>query len=190
NLLGDEQSGHIKEVGYELYQQMIEEAVAKLRTGEDAMEVEGQWSPQINVGTSVLIPENYVEDLQVRLGLYRRLADLHDQQAVDGFGAELHDRFGKAPDEVRHLLEIVSIKLLCRAANVESVDGGPKGAVMKFRGDAFPNPPALIQWITGQGTHAKLRPDMKLVIMRNWDRPEDRLKGTRQLMQTLVKLAG
>ncbi len=190
NLLGDEQSGHIKEVGYELYQQMIEEAVAKLRTGEDAMEVEGQWSPQINVGTSVLIPENYVEDLQVRLGLYRRLADLHDQQAVDGFGAELHDRFGKAPDEVRHLLEIVSIKLLCRAANVESVDAGPKGAVMKFRGDAFPNPPALIQWITGQGTHAKLRPDMKLVIMRNWDRPEDRLKGTRQLMQTLVKLAG
>jgi transcription-repair coupling factor (superfamily II helicase) len=93
------------------------------------------------------------------------------------------------PDEVRHLLEIVSIKLLCRAANVESVDAGPKGAVMKFRGDAFANPQALVQWISGQGAHAKLRPDMKLVIMRNWDRPEDRLKGTRQLMQTLVKLA-
>jgi transcription-repair coupling factor (superfamily II helicase) len=189
NLLGDEQSGHIKEVGYELYQQMIEEAVAKLRTGEDTLDADGQWSPQINVGTSVLIPETYVEDLQARLGLYRRLADLHDQQAVDGFGAELHDRFGRPPDEVRHLLEIVSIKLLCRAANVESVDAGPKGAVMKFRGDSFPNPPALVNWIGGQGTLAKLRPDMKLVIMRGWEKPEDRLKGTRQLMQTLVKLA-
>jgi transcription-repair coupling factor (superfamily II helicase) len=189
NLLGDEQTGHIKEVGYELYQQMIEEAVAKLRTGEDTMEADGQWSPQINVGTSVLIPETYVEDLQVRLGLYRRLADLHDQQSVDGFGAELHDRFGRPPDEVRHLLEIVSIKLLCRAANVESVDSGPKGAVMKFRGESFSNPGALVQWISGQGTRAKLRPDMKLVIMRDWDKPEERLKGTRQLMQTLVKLA-
>ena len=189
NLLGDEQSGHIKEVGYELYQQMIEETVAKLRTGEESFETDGQWSPQINVGTSVLIPESFVEDLQVRLGLYRRLADLHDQQAVDGFGAELHDRFGRPPDEVRHLLEIVSIKLLCRAANVESVDAGPKGAVMKFRGDAFPNPSALVQWISGQGSLAKLRPDMKLVIMRKWEKSEDRLKGTRQLMQTLVKLA-
>jgi transcription-repair coupling factor (superfamily II helicase) len=130
-----------------------------------------------------------VEDLQVRLCLYRRLADLHDQQAVDGFGAELRDRFGPLPDEVKHLLAIVSIKLLCRAANVQSVDAGPKGAVMGFRGEAFANPGALVQWITSQGASAKLRPDMKLVVMRSWDSAEDRLKGTRQLMQTLVKLA-
>ena len=191
NLLGEEQSGNIKEVGYELYQTMLEEAVAKLRTGEDTLEEEGAWSPQINIGTSVLIPETYVEDLQVRLGLYRRLADLADQAAVDGFAAELHDRFGPAPEEVHHLLEVVSIKLLCRAANVASVDAGPKGAVIAFRGDVFANPPALIDWITGQGSLAKLRgPDMKLVIMRSWDKPEERLKGTRRLMQTLVKLAG
>ena len=125
----------------------------------------------------------------MRLGLYRRLADLHDQQSVDGFAAELRDRFGPMPEEVHHLLAVVSIKLLCRAANVQSVDAGPKGAVMQFRGGSFANPPALVQWITGQGSNAKLRPDMKLVLMRNWDKPEDRLKGTRQLMQTLVKLA-
>ncbi len=190
NLLGEEQSGNIKEVGYELYQTMLEEAVAQLRTGEETLEAEGTWSPQINIGTSVLIPETYVEDLQVRLGLYRRLADLHDQSAVDGFAAELHDRFGRVPDEVHHLLEVVSIKLLCRAANVASVDAGPKGVVIGFRNDIFANPPALVQWITGQGSLAKLRgADMKLVIMRSWARPEDRLKGTRQLMQMLVKLA-
>jgi transcription-repair coupling factor (superfamily II helicase) len=169
---------------------MLEEEVAKLRSGEETLEAEGSWSPQINIGTSVLIPESYVEDLQVRLGLYRRLADLHDQDAVDGFAAELHDRFGRPPEEVRHLLEVVSIKLLCRAANVQSVDAGVKGAVIAFRNGAFANPPKLVEWITGQGTRAKLRPaDMKLVIMRDWTTPEERLKGTRQLMQTLVKLA-
>ena len=189
NLLGEEQSGNIKEVGYELYQSMLEEAVAGMKTGGEAEEVEGQWSPQINVGTSVLIPERYVSDLQVRLGLYRRLADVQSQGDVDGFGAELHDRFGKLPEEVEHLLEIVSIKLLCRAANVSNVDAGPKGIVFKFRGDKFPNPPALVQWIAGQGSLAKLRSDMTLVILRTWKTPEERLKGTRQMMQTLVKLA-
>jgi transcription-repair coupling factor (superfamily II helicase) len=191
NLLGEEQSGNIKEVGYELYQTMLEEAVAKLRTGEETLEAEGSWSPQINIGTAVLIPESYVQDLQVRLGLYRRLADLQDQTALDGFGAELHDRFGRLPEEVNHLLNVVSIKLLCRIANVASIDAGPKGATIAFRNGVFPNPGKLVEWITGQGTLAKLRPaDMKLVIMRKWDTPEDRLKGTRQIMQTLVKLAG
>jgi transcription-repair coupling factor (superfamily II helicase) len=189
NLLGEEQSGHVKEVGYELYQTMLEEAVAKLRTGEETLEGEGTWSPQINIGTSVLIPENYVPDLQLRLGLYRRLADLQEESDLDGFGAELHDRFGRVPEEVKHLLDVVSIKLLCRKANVASVDAGPKGAVIGFRGDQFGNPKALVEWITGQGTLAKLRPDMKLVIMRSWSTPEERLKGSRQIMTQLVKLA-
>ncbi|WP_368912111.1 transcription-repair coupling factor [Taklimakanibacter deserti] len=190
NLLGEEQSGHVKEVGYELYQTMLEEAVAKLRTGEETLESEGTWSPQINIGTSVLIPETYVPDLQLRLGLYRRLADLQEESDLDGFGAELHDRFGRVPEEVKHLLDVVSIKLLCRKANVASVDAGPKGAVIGFRGDQFANPKALVEWITGQGTLAKLRAaDMKLVIMRSWDSPEERLKGSRQIMTQLVKLA-
>jgi len=190
NLLGEEQSGHIKEVGYELYQNLLEEAVAKLRSGEEPLAGEGGWSPQLNVGTSVLIPEHYVPDLQVRLGLYRRLADLREQTELDGFGAELRDRFGPLPEEVEHLIAIVSIKLLARMANVASVDAGVKGAVIGFRGDSFARPPALVEWITGQGKLAKLRPDMKLVIMRSWDTAQERLKGVRQIMSTLVKLAG
>ncbi|MFO0994771.1 MAG: transcription-repair coupling factor [Hyphomicrobiales bacterium] len=189
NLLGEEQSGHIKEVGYELYQNLLEEAVAKLRTGEESLADEGGWSPQLNIGTSVLIPENYVPDLQVRLGLYRRLADLRDQGELDGFTAELRDRFGPLPEEVEHLISIVSIKLLCRIANVASVDAGAKGAVIGFRGDSFAKPGALVEWITRQGKLAKLRPDMKLVIMRDWETPQERLKGVRQIMTAVVKLA-
>ncbi len=98
NLLGEEQSGHIKEVGFELYQQMLEEAVAEIRdTGEP---VDGGWSPQITVGTAVMIPESYVPDLQLRLALYRRLGDLETTEEIDAFGAELIDRFGSLPDEV------------------------------------------------------------------------------------------
>ena len=186
NLIGEEQSGHIREVGFELYQSMLEEAVAGLRDGED--QEQGVWSPQINIGTSVLLPESYVSDLQVRLGLYRRLADLAEQVDVDGFAAELHDRFGKLPEEVEHLLAVVSIKLLCRAANVMSIDAGPKGAVIGLRDGIFANPEGLVGWINEQGAYAKLRPDMKLVIKRTWDSPLDRLKGCRQLMKKLVSL--
>jgi transcription-repair coupling factor (superfamily II helicase) len=189
NLLGEEQHGNIREVGFELYQSMLEDAVAAMRSGEQTME-EGQWSPNINIGTSVLIPESYVSDLQVRLALYRRLADFQTQDDLDSFGAELHDRFGRPPEEVDHLLDIVSIKLLCRAANVQSVDAGAKGATIAFRNGLFSKPDKLVTWIGDQGSRAKLRPaDMKLVLIRDWTSAKDRLRGTRQLMQALVKLA-
>jgi transcription-repair coupling factor (superfamily II helicase) len=189
NLLGEEQSGHIKEVGFELYQQMLEEAVANLRSGGKEVLDAGQWSPQINIGASVLLPETYVPDLQVRLGVYRRLADLETADDLDAFAAELTDRFGRPPEEVRHLLDVVGIKLMCRTANVESIDAGPKGALIGLREGRFANPPALVQWITQQGARAKLRQDMKIVVMRDWETPEERLKGSRQIMRDLVKLA-
>lgn len=189
NLLGEEQSGHIREVGFELYQQMLEEAVIKLRTSEQSADVDETWSPQINIGTSVLLPEAFVPDLQVRLGLYRRLADLNSQADIDAFAAELHDRFGRPPPEVQHLLEIMGIKLMCRAANVSTFDAGPKGVVISFRGDRFANIEGLVKWIGEQGTLAKLRPDMKLVIIRNWEATEDRLRGARHLLAQLVQLA-
>ena len=129
NLLGDEQSGHIKEVGYELYQSMLEEAVKALK--EHATEDrEEQWSPTINVGLPVLLPESYVPDLQVRLGLYRRLSSLHESADLENFSGELADRFGPLPEEVKHLLTVVQIKNYCRRAGIAQVDAGPKGALL------------------------------------------------------------
>ncbi|WP_068089235.1 transcription-repair coupling factor [Polycladidibacter stylochi] len=189
NLLGDEQSGHIKEVGYELYQQMLEEAVAQLKSGGVDFEEE-QWSPQITVGTPVLIPESYVPDLQLRLELYRRLADLGDAQEIDGFGAEMIDRFGPLPEEVTHLLKIVYIKLLCRRANVEKVDAGAKGVVIAFRNNEFANPAGLVGYIAEQTILAKIRPDQKIVLTRDWPSADDRLKGTAAILLKLAKLAG
>ena len=190
NLVGEEQSGHIKEVGFELYQTMLEEAVSSLRSeGVNDGDDNDTWSPQINIGTSVLIPESYIEDLQIRLSLYRRLSDLHDQGEIDAFAAEIHDRFGPPPNEVQHLLEIMAIKELCRAANVETIDAGPGGAVIGLRGGKFANPHGLLDWINKQGSFAKIRPDQKLVVRRSWDTAKVRLKGARQLMAVLAKLA-
>ena len=188
NLLGEEQSGHIREVGYELYQSMLEEAVAALRGGDGV--VEDQWSPRINLGTSVLIPEEYVPDLQVRLGLYRRLSGVDSHDAIEAFAAELIDRFGPLPQEVRHLLDIVEIKGLCRQAGIEQIDAGPKGAVIAFRNKSFANPEGLIDFIRKEGKQVKLQPDHRLIYYANWETPEERLAGAHDLLKRLVKIAG
>ena len=189
NLLGEEQSGHIREVGLELYQQMLEEAVAAAREGDLDGIIEERWSPQIGIGTAVLIPEDYVADLGVRLGLYRRLADLADRADIDGFAAEMIDRFGPLPVEVNHLLEVMTIKQWCRAANIERIDAGAKGATLSFRENRFADPAGLVGFIAEQRGTAKLRPDHKLVYMRNWDAAEDRLKGVAELTRRLAGLA-
>ena len=188
NLLGEEQSGHIKEVGFELYQQMLEEAVAEVKDSGEAHD--GGWSPQIAVGTAVMIPEGYVPDLQLRLALYRRLGDLETPEEIDAFGAELIDRFGPLPEEVKHLLKIVFIKALCRKANVEKLDAGPKGVVIHFRRKEFPNPAGLVKFIGEQGSLAKIRPDHSVVFIRDWPNAEKRLAGSAVVMTQLAKLAG
>jgi len=194
NLLGEEQSGHIKEVGFELYQQMLEEAVMSLKAGITAP-VADRWSPQITIGTALLIPEDYVADLSVRLALYRRLAEIEDEHEIDWFAAELVDRFGKLPEEVEHLLQVVAIKSLCRRANVEKVEAGPKGLVLSFRDNVFVNPDGLIAFIREQGSAVRMRNDPKtakgqqLVFFEDWPRPQDRLEGTAAVLRRLASIA-
>ena len=188
NLLGEEQSGHIKEVGFELYQSMLEEAIAALKAGI-AEPVADRWAPQITLGMPVLIPEDYVSDLSVRLSLYRRLADLEDEDAIENFGAELRDRFGPLPDEVRYLFKVVAIKAHCRKANVEKVDAGPKGVVISFRDNSFAHPERLVAYIRQQGPQARVRPDMKVVFFEEWDTPDARVKGVTDILRELAALA-
>jgi len=188
NLLGDEQSGHIKEVGYELYQQMLEEAVAALKAGIE-FETETQWSPAIQVGAPVMIPEHYVADLTLRLTLYKRLSTMDDDAELQSFGAELVDRFGPLPEEVNQLLEIVAIKALCKRANVEKVEAGPKGIIVAFRNNEFANPEGLVSYVAKIGTLAKVRPDMRVVFIDDFETVEQRLKATRRLLTDLARIA-
>ncbi|MFV0475499.1 MAG: transcription-repair coupling factor [Pikeienuella sp.] len=191
NLLGEEQSGHIREVGYELYQEMLEETIAKLRTGDiDGLtEIDETWSPKISLGVAVLIPEDYVADLDLRLGLYRRLSGLETRTDLEGFAAELHDRFGKPPAEVETLLRIARIKTLCRRAGIEKLDAGERGGVVQFRGDRCEYPGGLVRYIESERGRAKIR-DNKLAIRRDWRDEDTRVKGAFAIARDLAKLAG
>lgn len=186
NLLGEEQSGQIREVGYELYQSMLEEAIARIKSGEVTLDAgEGQWAPQINLGVPVLIPEDYVPDLDVRLGLYRRLSGLHTKVELEGFAAELIDRFGKLPREVNTLLLIVRIKEECKKAGIARLDGGPKGATIQFHNDKFANPAGLVEFIQGQNGLAKVK-DNKIVVRRDWAKESDKIKGAFAIARDLA----
>ncbi len=188
NLLGDEQSGHIREVGYELYQQMLNETIAALKAGGGET-VEETWSPLITLGTPVTIPEHYVEDLDLRLQLYRRLATLDEEAEIESFAAEMIDRFGPMPDEVKQLMSLVGVKALCRHAHVEKVEAGPKGIIVGFRNNSFADPAGLVRYIAKQGVDAKVRPDMKVVFMGDFTRAKDRLDGARKILRDLVRIA-
>jgi transcription-repair coupling factor (superfamily II helicase) len=187
NLLGDEQSGHIREVGFELYQSMLEDAILEARSG-GALKPQGEFSPQITVDAPILIPEAYVPDLDLRMGLYRRVNELETADELEPFAAELIDRFGKLPDETENLLKVIEIKLNCRKAMVAKLDVGPKGALVHFHDDSFPDLEGLIAYVQRLKGTAKLRPDSKLVITRHWPDPASRVNGALQLSRGLAKI--
>ena len=187
NLLGEEQSGNIREVGYELYQSMLEEAIAKIKAGEieGLSEADGQWAPQLNLGVSVLIPEKYVPDLDVRLGLYRRLSGLAKKVELEGFAAELIDRFGALPNDVNTLLTVVRIKAMCKRAGIAKLDAGPKGATIQFWNDKYASPKGLVDFIEAQRGLAKVR-NNKIVIRRDWKQDSDRIRGAFAIARDLA----
>jgi transcription-repair coupling factor (superfamily II helicase) len=189
NILGEEQSGNVREVGYELYQEMLEEAIAKIKSGEmEGLSDEGSWSPQINLGVPVLIPDTYVPDLDVRLGLYRRLSSLAKKIELEAFAAELIDRFGSLPVEVDMLLRIVRIKGMCRAAGIAKLDSGPKGAVVQFHRDKFSNPAGLAKYLADSRGTAKVK-ENKIIIFRDWLDDDKKVKGAYVITRDLAVIA-
>ena len=188
NLLGEEQSGQMRDVGYELYQSMLEEAIAKIKAGEmeGLSEADDQWAPQINLGVPVLIPEAYVPDLDVRLGLYRRLSNLSTKVELEGFAAELIDRFGTLPREVNTLMLVVRIKAMCKRAGIAKLDGGPKGATIQFHNDKFATPEGLVEFMHDQRGMAKVK-DNKIVVRRDWKSDNDKIKGAFAIARDLAE---
>lgn len=189
NLLGEEQSGHIKEVGYELYQQMLEDTIAKIKSGElqGLTTVDDGWSPQLNLGVPVMIPESYIPDLDIRLGLYRRLSSLGTKVELEGFAAELIDRFGPLPKEVNTLMLIVRIKAMCKRAGISRLDAGPKGATIQFHNDKFANPGGLVDFLKAQGPAARVNGN-KIVLTGEMKTEGDRIKGAFNIARDLAEV--
>jgi len=190
NLLGDEQSGHIREVGFELYQSMLEDAILAVKAGAAGLEAKPESvSPQITVDAPIMIPEDYVPDLAVRMALYRRLNDAKDKVEIEAMAAEMIDRFGSLPDSTSNLVRLIEIKHQAIDANIAKIDVGARGTLVTFHNDDFPDGPGLIAYVDRLKGTAKLRPDMKLVINRAWGDPQSRLNGLFQLTKGLSNIA-
>ncbi|MEI8295454.1 MAG: transcription-repair coupling factor [Alphaproteobacteria bacterium] len=191
NIVGEEQSGHIREVGVELYHHLLEEAIMVVKAEQDHEALpDYEWTPQINVGLAVLIPEKYMPDLDLRLGLYRRLAAIDDTQQIEEFAAELVDRFGKFPPEVRNLLDLMEIKNMCRQAGIEKVDASAYAIVLTLRNNTFANPTGLLAYLQSLKQDVRIRPDQKIVFTGSWRQPTTRLQAVRQICLKLTQLRG
>ena len=165
NLVGDEQSGHIREVGSELYQEMLDEAILELKN-QKTDEKYLDFTTSINLGLAVYIPANYIEDSSLRLAIYRRTANLKNHSEIEAFRDEMIDRFGVIPEEFANLLKIVEIKTICQALKIESLDSGPGGFVIRFNKN-FDVSDSVMFFIQKFPRHAKIKPDNKLVFIKN-----------------------
>ena len=190
NLLGDEQSGHIREVGFELYQSMLEDAILAAKAEARGLKApEDPSSPTISVDAPVMIPEDYVPDLALRMALYRRAADLKDKAETEALAAEMIDRFGPLPEAAQNLLKIVEARNAAKRAHVQKIEVGPKGALVTFVDDRFPNPAGLVEWMQRLKGQAKLRPDQKLFLARDFGSGQGRLAGAVALARGLAQAA-
>ncbi len=190
NLVGDEQSGHIKEVGFELYQSMLEDAIMLARADASGSDrPRDAFSPQITIDAPISIPEDYVPDLSVRMALYRRLNEVTCVEDIDALGAEIADRFGPIPDPTNNLLRLIEIKQNALVARVAKIEVGARGTLVSFQNDTPPNITGLLAYVAKLGEVAKLRPDSKLVIQRVWQDPKSRLNGALQLSKGLANIA-
>lgn len=198
NLVGEEQSGHIKEVGVELYQTLLHEAILQVRADQEHATLENkviqtnEWTPQLNLGLSLLIPELYIADLALRLSLYRRLATLETVNEVHAFAAELVDRFGKIPHECENLLKVIELKIYAKRLNVEKIDAGPKGVVISFYKNEFAKPEALLTYIGSAEARkladVRLRPDQKIAFLREGLDAELRIKFCFAILKQLQEI--
>lgn len=185
NLLGDAQSGHIREVGIELYQKMLADAVKELVEQKTEIPV---FTPQINLGIPVFIPENYISDLSLRLSMYRRIADMKTDDDISKLKVELVDRFGKIPVETENLLHLIKLKNLCLKTGVEKLDIGEKGLILSFFGNVFKGTEKLIAFMQEQAGTLRIRPDQKLLFFRVLKTKEDKFKAALFLLSKLEEM--
>ena len=186
NLLGEEQSGHIKEVGIELYQSLLKAAI-EINSVEGILNI-NVWSPQIQIGVSSKIPESYIEDVSLRLSMYRRIAVLKSEEEIEIIKQELVDRFGNLPKEVSTLLEIINIKQYCKNTNVYKIDAGKNGINLKFYNDIFPKPENLLKYITKNSERILVNSDQSIIIKKNMSNKNERIGLVKEELKIISDL--
>ena len=166
-LLGEAQSGQMSEIGLAMYLELLEEAVEALKAGrEPALEKPLAAATEVELRLPAFLPEAYIADVQVRLGLYKRLAAADSADALDALTAELYDRFGPLPDPAQRLVRISKLKLTARALGIRRLDLGPQGGLVQFEENTAVNPQSLVKLMQQAPREYRLEGAMKLRIAR------------------------
>ncbi|MGA8756105.1 MAG: TRCF domain-containing protein [Stellaceae bacterium] len=131
DILGPTQAGHVKLIGLDLFQQLLERAIATAQ----GHTVDEEWQPELRLGVPAIIPADYIPEDELRVRLYRRIADAHTRRALDGLEDEIEDRFGPPPEPTRNLLELAWLRRRARRLGLQRIDAGPEGVAVTFRGD-------------------------------------------------------
>lgn len=201
NLLGDEQSGHVKETGVELYQQMLLETIEELKnlpsqstaaTTSDSS-TDYDFSVQIKLGISLLIPEDYMQDLSLRMSFYKKIATIRTDEDQENLINELNDRFGKIPPEVVNLMEISKLKWLCKKVGIERLEANLEGILISFKDNKFAAPEPLMQMIFSSKGKIKLHVGQKILHLKDVKSVAAKIKSAFEVaaqLEALLKNVG
>ncbi len=169
DLLGDEQSGHIKETGIELYQQMLLETIDSMKNSSDIKDQTTKNiinnNVQVKLGISLLIPEEYMPDLSLRMSFYKKIANVENEEDQEKLISEMTDRFGKLPEEIINLIEVAKLKSICREVGVEKLEANSQGILISFKNNKFSNPDALLEMVFSSKNQIKINSGQKLLFM-------------------------
>lgn len=160
NIVGAEQSGHIREVGLELYYKMLKDAINNIKNTNNR--IDKDWSPVINLGFSISIPKDYIDDVDVRLNIYRKISNIENSEELKLMLESLKDRFGKIPLSFQNLFKIIEVKIIAKEVLVKKINYSNKGFVLQFKDDKMINVDNLIKLVQKNSETLKILPDSKL----------------------------
>ena len=166
DIIGDEQSGHIKDTGMELYQQMLLEEIEKMRNKINDSQVEDvadfEFNPQIKLSVSLCIPESYIEDLSLRMSFYKKIARISNFDEQNQLEDELLDRFGIIPDETRNLIQVSILKNTCKKLKISKLQAVAEGIFLSFKNNKFSKTDELLNLVLNSQNQVKFLPDHRI----------------------------
>ena len=185
-LLGEAQSGQIQEVGFTLYTELLERAVRALKAGKPMdLEAPPDHGPEIDLRVPALLPADYIGDVQLRLTLYKRIADCQSDEELRDLQVEMIDRFGLLPPPAKTLFRLAELKLKAQPLGVRKIEAGPKGGRLLFNDKPDIDPDAVIRLIQQQPQHYKLDGSNRLRFLLDLEDPERRINSVQVLLAAL-----
>ncbi len=186
SIIGEEQSGFIREIGTELYHQMLEEEITLQKQKiSNEYKAKNIFQPTIRIPEEIFIPEDYIDDLDLRLSIYKRISNINDNKELSSLIIELRDRFGKVPKQLENLFSLIELKILCLKYNIDQLEFSRKGIVIGFYKNLPTNPKKLLDLSMIRNNKYILRPDQKIFYDFKGDLKENRFEISKKIIEEI-----